>query len=373
MRGGARPTGRAGPYYLGFMNIQTRSQDRTPANNFAVTRVRRDILANSDLGVIFINRQSRQPNDHNRLWGADANFRFFGNLQFNTVFAKTQTPGRPGDDQFKQVETMWLGDFFRFLVSYLDIQKNFKPEAGYIRRPGRRILHANTGLRYSLDRETRLGSLFRYIEPLLQLEYAILPDGTTESKYLRAESHNTLQDGGTFHVEYIRNFERLHERFPIRRSTTNPVAILPGDYKFNELTIYYNSDLSKVLPGRIEYRTGDFYSGEKKTLVLRSNVRPGYRFSTGVDYERNNIQLREGSFATDLVTMRVAYSFNPRMFLNALIQYNSDTNQVSSNIRFRLIHRPLSDLFIVYNEQRDNQRDLTDRTITLKYTYLFDF
>ncbi|OFW09274.1 MAG: hypothetical protein A3H27_03700 [Acidobacteria bacterium RIFCSPLOWO2_02_FULL_59_13] len=92
-----------------------------------------------------------------------------------------------------------------------------------------------------------------------------------------------------------------------------------------------------------------------------------------MDYERNNIQLREGSFATDLVTMRVAYSFNPRMFLNALIQYNSDTNQVSSNIRFRLIHRPLSDLFIVYNEQRDNQRDLTDRTITLKYTYLFDF
>ena len=49
--------------------------------------------------------------------------------------------------------------------------------------------------------------------------------------------------------------------------------------------------------------------------------------------------------------LRVGYSFNPRMFLNALIQYNSDTRQVSSNIRFRFrfIHRTeaLSDRIII--------------------------
>jgi hypothetical protein len=67
----------------------------------------------------------------------------------------------------------------------------------------------------------------------------------------------------------------------------------------------------------------------------------------------------------------VNYAFSPRMFLNAFIQYNSDTHKVSSNIRFRFIHRPLSDLFVVYNEQRDTVTHRDDRTLTIKYTHLF--
>ena len=38
------------------------------------------------------------------------------------------------------------------------------------------------------------------------------------------------------------------------------------------------------------------------------------------------------------------------MFLDSLLQYNSDTRQFLANVRFNLIHRPLSDLFVVYNE-----------------------
>ena len=45
-----------------------------PAHNFTVARVKRDILANSDVGVLFINRQSEQPDDYNRTFGADLNF-----------------------------------------------------------------------------------------------------------------------------------------------------------------------------------------------------------------------------------------------------------------------------------------------------------
>ena len=61
------------------------------------------------------------------------------------------------------------------------------------------------------------------------------------------------------------------------------------------------------------------------------------------------------------------------MFLNALIQYNSDLRQVSSNIRFNLIHRPLSDIFIVYNEQRDAfQRGVADKALSIKYTHMLD-
>ena len=42
-----------------------------------------------------------------------------------------------------------------------------------------------------------------------------------------------------------------------------------------------------------------------------------------------------------------------RAVLNACFQYNADTDQISSNIRFNIIHRPLSDLFLVYDDRRD--------------------
>ena len=64
--GGARLTGRAGPYSLGFLNMQTLEAESEPANNFTVARVKRNILNQSEIGGIFINRQSNLSGDYNR-------------------------------------------------------------------------------------------------------------------------------------------------------------------------------------------------------------------------------------------------------------------------------------------------------------------
>jgi len=62
------------------------------------------------------------------------------------------------------------------------------------------------------------------------------------------------------------------------------------------------------------------------------------------------------------------------MFLNALLQYSTDTHQLSSNIRFNVIHRPLSDFFFVYNEHRDEYSGLLqDRSLIAKLTYMVAF
>jgi hypothetical protein len=47
---------------------------------------------------------------------------------------------------------------------------------------------------------------------------------------------------------------------------------------------------------------------------------------------------------------------------------------VSSNIRFNWTHRPLSDLYIVYNDTRDTLTGLTrERALIVKLTNLFSF
>ena len=61
----------------------------------------------------------------------------------------------------------------------------------------------------------------------------------------------------------------------------------------------------------------------------------------------------EGSFSTELITTRTTYTATPQMFVSTLIQYNSSNDSLGVNLRFRWEYQPGSELFVVYNEQRD--------------------
>ena len=68
--GGTRLTGRAGGMSVGALNIQQRAQDASPSTNFSALRLRRDILRNSDIGVMALEqgaeRQRLQPRARRR-------------------------------------------------------------------------------------------------------------------------------------------------------------------------------------------------------------------------------------------------------------------------------------------------------------------
>ena len=57
---GTRLTGRVGDWSVGALNIQQREQDLSPSTNFTALRLRRDILANSDIGVMFLNKEPQR-------------------------------------------------------------------------------------------------------------------------------------------------------------------------------------------------------------------------------------------------------------------------------------------------------------------------
>ena len=67
----------------------------------------------------------------------------------------------------------------------------------------------------------------------------------------------------------------------------------------------------------------------------------------------------------------------PLMFASALVQYNSSTNTVATNARLRWEYQPGSELFIVYNEERNTLTrgfpPLNDRALIVKVNRLFRF
>jgi len=366
--GGVRLSGQAGKNSIGLLNIQTRSEAALAATNFTVARYRRNVLSNSTLGAIFLNRHSSLNTDSNQTYGADATLLLRQDLQLNGILAKTQTPGLDGDDRFWRVSSDWQSNLWHVNGSYLDVQWNFNPQVGFVRRPGRRIAR-NTLEMTPHFQGNRIGSVIRDITADIFSEYVILPDGNTESKNLSApELTLFFADGGTFDYAYGRTFERLVQPF-----TLQGLRIPAGDYRSNSYYLSYVSSRRRMISGNANVRTGEFYTGTRTTWNWGALVRMNYRLSTQLNYQRSHADLREGSFTTHLASLRTDYAFNPKMSLSALIQYNSDTDQVSSNIRFRFIHHPLSDFYVVYNDARDTQLERSDRSLTFKYTHLLNF
>ena len=74
--------------------MQVRSTATSPNDNYTVARVRKNIFSGSDIGAIFMSRQSTDASgDYNRVYGVDANIRFFGSTDWNSYVIRTSTPG----------------------------------------------------------------------------------------------------------------------------------------------------------------------------------------------------------------------------------------------------------------------------------------
>ena len=110
----------------------------------------------------------------------------------------------------------------------------------------------------------------------------------------------------------------------------------------------------------LRYGNGEFYDGYRRNYTIGGTFRMNEHFNVSLSDQINDIDLASGSFVTHLVTGRVNYYFNTKVFVNALVQYNTDTDQWSSNVRLDIIHRPLSDIYLVYNERHDYAERRTD-------------
>ena len=82
-----------------------------------------------------------------------------------------------------------------------------------------------------------------------------------------------------------------------------------------------------------------------------------------------------GAFKTNLGRLRVTFAFSTRVLLQALIQYNDVTDNVSTNLRFSWLGAANTGLFLVYNEIAEFgslAKERPNRSLILKYSRLFN-
>ena len=120
---------------------------------------------------------------------------------------------------------------------------------------------------------------------------------------------------------------------------------------------------------------GGFFGGDRATITPSVSARVGETLNATLEWSYNDLRLPGGDFKTNLARFRVSYSFTTRMFFQALFQYNDRRDLWSSNLRFGLLSDANTGLFIVYNDIQGLGSEIPSgagRTLTLKYSYLFD-
>ena len=156
------------------------------------------------------------------------------------------------------------------------------------------------------------------------------------------------------------------------------LEIEQGDYSYTRFLVRYNSDLSRKLSGSISYDFGNFYNGDRNTVVVGIRYAPLPLIALSVDYEHNNIDevgILEEDLNTDLYTASLRLALNPQVQLSTFYQYNSFDEQGRWNVRFSWEYMPLSFIYLVFNNTRNDVFDPVQQNTQFisKFTFLKQF
>jgi hypothetical protein len=348
---GGRVTGRMGRYSLGVVNMQTREEPSALAlaTNFSVVRVKRDILRRSSIGALATVRSKAQTlPGSNEAYGIDGTFAFFNNLTFATYLAKTHSEGMDKDDMSYRGQMEYGGDRYGLQLERLSIDRNFNPEVGFLRRSDMRKDYVQA--RFS-PRPRRIKRV-RKFSGIGQFTYIEDSAGRLSTRITDGEFAIEFQNSDRFSVGINDDYELLLRPFTIVPGARVPV----GAYDFSTGRIGYNMGQQRKVSGNVLFEKGSFYNGNRTAITLnRSRINVSPQLSVEPSVSINWIELPTGDFTTKLIGSRVTYTMTPLLFASALVQYNSSTHTVSANARMRWEYRPGSELFIVYNEERDSE------------------
>jgi hypothetical protein len=254
----------------------------------------------------------------------------------------------------------------------MSLGEDFNNDLGFYRRIGVKKWFTDIGIRPRPEALRRRG--IRELHPHIVWDLFTDQQNHMVQKRLHTGQTFFFENGGVLELSYNPAFNLLSAPLSL-----NPKAdALPaGPYGWNEFGILANTDLSRPLSLQSRWTFGELYNGTQQSVSATLMWRPDFRLrlSAGVQRTDGDLDLPNGRFVNAVYTMRANYSFSPVMFVDALAQYDRTTEQLNANVRFNLIHRPLSDLFVVYNDQRFLTADapVAGRSVALKFTQMLSF
>ncbi len=382
IRFGARLSGKINKNWrIGAMDMQTGKVDETglPAQNFSVVTLQRRVFARSNIGVIFVNKESlnyqsgadsTKPaySQYNRSAGLEYNLASSNNQWTGKVMLlKSFSPATKGKDivqagNLKYASRKWIISWQHEYVG-----RNYNAEVGYVPRRG--YIKLNPQISYLffpkgskvLSHGPQIISTYFFNESFRKL------DNETSLAY-----NFTFRSRSTLSALVIHDYVRLPQKFDPTRSGKDSLEI-GTEHSWNSWGVDYISKPQSVFTYSLSGHYGGYYANGRS---LNISGEAGYRFqpyvSITVGWSYNRLRLPEPWNTTTywLVGPRLDVTMTNTLFFTTFVQYNDQQNNININTRLQWRYKPASDLFIVYTDNYlPGPFAVKSRALVLKLTY----
>ena len=372
IEGGVRLTGKVGDTNLGFLQMRSEALEGVaPENDFTVARVNHELPNRSSIGALFVHRSGdgslTSGSDRNSTYAFDWKWGIGELGQLDGFLAGTDTPGAEGDEYAFRFGGGYDSENWSYSANYTEVGDDFNPEVGFLARSEYRRVSARVLRRVRPKDFWGLHELRPHISYLGYWDF----DGFQQTGFLHVDNHWEWPSGFEIHTGVNFTREGLLDPFEI----SDGVIVPPGTYDHSEAALVLITNQGAPLSFRLRAVIGGLFGGDRIALQPTLRWRVGETFNTEIAWRYNDLDLPGGAFETNLGRLRISYSFTPRLFLQALMQYSDRDDVLVTNLRFGWLQTANTGLFVVYNEQ-DNLEisgfGERERSVIVKYSRLFD-
>jgi len=378
--GGVRLSGKLNDdWRLGFLNIQNREDlsNQIASNNNAMFALQRKVFGQSQVGIFMVNRQTFKDYDfleeddaYNRVIGLDYNLASANNRWIGKFYThKSFQPDDQEGNLSSFASLLYNTRIWRFYSNWVYIDRDFRSDLGFIPRTG--IIKSGTSAQRTFYPKSGIANSHSFRILNLMWFQQNLDYQKTDHNF---EINYTLEfkKQAQLEFEFSSQYIYLSNSFdPTRSSDATP---LPGNtgYRFSDWSLNYQSNLANPFIFTSEVSYGGFFNGTR--FSYRGST--GYRFQPKVilslQWDYNRINLPNPYASADLILVRPKFdvTFSKNLFWSTLIQYSNQTDNLGINSRLQWRFAPLSDLYLVYNDNYFTREfGPTFRSINLKLTY----
>ncbi len=381
--GGVRLSGKVNNNLrLGVLSMQTDEDvaNEIPTVNNSVISLQQKMFSRSNLSLLFINKQATKdysflaPEDkYNRVLGIDYTLASKDNTWSGKYFFhKSFSPGVSSNDFSAGIRTQFNNRKFNVRLSGVFVADKFRSDLGFIRRTDIFKINPQFELKFWPKKSTIQRHSFS-VTPI----YIWRPELDYEnSDYLIISRWQaSFKNNSELRVEMFNRFTRLYD--PFDPTGTDGAIELPANqnYYYTSFEASFRSDQRKKLSYRINPSAGAFFNGNKYSLEANITLRLQPYFSGSIQLNYDKIELPDPypDASIWLIGPRLDFTFTKNIFWATFLQYSTQRENFSINTRLQWRVAPLSDLFLVYND--NYATDVFSprfRSINLKFTYWFN-
>ena len=365
---------------LGFLNILTDSDiaNEIPSNLNTVFTLRQKVFTRSNVSFFFIDRRTTKEYDFiseeekkNSVTGIEYNLaspdsKWTGRAFFHKSF----TEGLDDDDIISGVRLQRNTLRNRVGMEVIHGGEDFRSNLGFFRRTG--FLKLSPEYTYRIYPKNPNVTSYEFSERTFfvfnpTIDYK-LTDRWFISTFRKRYLNNTSLD-----LRIINRYEFLTDGFDPTRSSDGIDLPSNSSYNFTDIELGYRSDQRKKFNFDSKISYGSFYNGTKFAVENEFKWRKQPIFNASMIVNFNAIKLPEPYSSKDiwLISPKLDFTFTKTLFWTTFVQYNSQGENLGVNSRLQWRFAPLSDLYIVYNDNYISTDNFSPRyrSFNLKLTY----